>query len=175
MSLRQTEKFRFGIAGESQIARWLRDRGFSVLPIYEKLVDQGKGPQLYLPKGSLIAPDLFVFNGTKILWIEAKHKTAFTWHRLTKRWVTGIDLRHYEDYCRVADETPWHVWLLFLHEGGQAKDSPANSPRGLFGRDLEHLRKDENHRSPNWGRRGMVYWAHESLHLLAESQGLPPR
>ena len=168
MSLKQTQKFRFGIAGESQIARWLRGRGFSVLPVYEKLVDEGKGPQLYLPEGSVIAPDLFIFNKENILWVEAKHKTAFTWHRLTQRWVTGIDLRHYEDYCRVNDETPWDVWLLFLHEGGQAKDSPPNSPAGLFGNALNYLRHHENHRHKNWGRTGMVYWARENLKLLAK-------
>jgi len=158
---------RYGLAGESAIAKWLRGRGFSVLPVYEKIIDTGKGPQLYVPDGTLIATDLFAFNGSKALWIEAKHKTAFTWHRLTQRWVTGIDLRHYADYCRLDELSPWPVWLLFLHDGGQAKDSPPDSPAGLFGNSLAVLRKHENHQSDNWGKTGMVYWAIDSLIKLA--------
>jgi len=167
-SFTSCNEYRFGLAGESAIARWLRSRGNCVLPVYEKLVDEGKGPQLYLPGGTLIAPDLFVFNDKRALWIEAKHKSAFSWHRLSQQWVTGIDLRHYRHYCRVDDETPWPVWLLFLHDGGQAKDSPPDSPRGLFGRSLSYLRQHENHRSDRWGRYGMVYWARSDLLLLAE-------
>lgn len=142
------------------------------MPVYEKLIDEGKGPQVLLPKRELIAPDLLVFRGQRgseqAYWIEAKHKTAFSWHRLTGRWVTGIDLRHYEDYCCIDDMTPWPVWLLFLHQGGQAKDSPPNSPSGLHGNRLSVLRGCENHRHDNWGRTGMVYWALESLIALAE-------
>lgn len=168
MSFAEAPTYQFGVAGESRIAHWLRRYGYSVLPVYEKLVDEGKGPQLYLPEGSLIAPDLLAFKAKKTVWIEAKHKTAFSWHRLTQRWVTGIDLRHYKDYCRVQDETPWDVWLLFLHEGGQAKDSPADSPSGLFGNRLAYLRCHVNHRSDKWGRTGMVYWALEHLKKLGK-------
>lgn len=169
----QKSSYRYGIAAESAIARWLTDKHqYTVLPVYEKLLDEGKGPQLFTPGGSYIAPDLFAFKQGKdkiiVRWIEAKHKTAFTWHRITQRWVTGIDLRHYEHYCIVDDQTPWPVWLLFLHEGGQAKDSPADSPSGLFGERLSKLRLCENHRHENWGRDGMVYWAVESLMKLAE-------
>ena len=28
-------------------------------------------------------------------------RTAFSWHRLSGRWVTGIDLRHYEHYQEI--------------------------------------------------------------------------
>jgi len=157
----------YGEAGEAAISRWLRRRGCTVLPVYEKLIDNGKGPRLYLPHSTLIAPDLFVFGSQNVLWVESKHKTAFSWHRLTNRWVTGIDVRHYEHYLRVESETPWHVWLMFLHEGGQAKDSPPNSPTGLFGNALSKLAKCENHRHKNWGTMGMVYWAVDSLVNLA--------
>jgi hypothetical protein len=156
----------YGQAGESVISTWLRRMGYSVLPVYEKEMDDHKGPRLFLPAETRIAPDLFVFRGDKAFWIEAKHKTAFTWHRITQRWTTGIDLKHYEDYCVIDDATSWPVWLLFLHEGGQAKDSPADSPRGLFGRELSILRTCENHRHENWGRTGMVYWAIDSLKKL---------
>lgn len=161
------EKLSFGQTGESLIARWLRRQGSTVLPVYEKIINTGKGPQVFLPSGSLIAPDLLMWNGDDVAWVEAKHKSAFSWHRNTERWVTGIDLRHYKDYCRIDDETPWRVWLMFLHRGGTAKDSPP-SHAGLFAADLRFLRENENHRSMNWGRSGMVYWAEDKLDKICE-------
>jgi hypothetical protein len=157
----------YGQAGESAIAMWFRNKGYSVLPIYEKILDDNKGPRLFLPTETRVAPDLLVFKTGRALWIEAKHKTAFSWHRLTERWVTGIDIRHYNDYCVIDDSTPWPVWLLFLHRGGTAKDSP-ESPAGLFGNELSVLRQCENHRHENWGKSGMVYWAKDKLIRIAD-------
>lgn len=157
----------FGRVGESRIATWLKARGLSILPVYEIEKQTGKGPRLFLPNKKLIAPDMFVFKGNKAYWIEAKHKTAFSWHRNTERWVTGIDLKHYADYCEIDDFSPWPVYLMFLHDGGQAKDSPPNSPSGLFGARLKFLREHENHRHSNWGSSGMIYWAHKDLKPLA--------
>ncbi|MDP2676061.1 MAG: hypothetical protein Q8O83_00010 [bacterium] len=154
---------KYGQVGESRIAEWLKSRGNSILPVYEIEKQTGKGPRLFSPDRSIIAPDMFIFKGKDCFWIEAKHKTAFTWHRITNRWVTGIDLKHYGDYCIIDDYSPFPVWLLFLHEGGQAKDSPSDSPKGLFGNALEYLRTHENHRHENWGNSGMVYWAIEAL------------
>lgn len=153
----------YGQAGESAIARWLRNKGFSVLPVYERTDKVFKGPMLFTPTDTLIAPDMFVFRNSGAYWVEAKHKTAFSWHRNTQQWTTGIDLRHYLDYCRVDDETPYPVYLMFLHEGGQAKDSPPNSPKGLFGNCLSYLRKHEHHRHPNFGRSGGVFWELKDL------------
>jgi len=155
-----------GKIGESRIAQYFKDKGYNVLPVYELETDTGKGPQLFTPRKGLIAPDMLVFKMDKCFWIEAKHKTAFSWHRNTSRWVTGIDLRHYYDYCEVDDSTPWPVWLMFWQRGGQAKDSPADYPAGLFGNTLEYLRQHENHRHENWGKSGMVYWNINSLKRL---------
>lgn len=151
----------YGKAAETAIAGWLMSRGNCVLPVYEKIIDEGKGPQLFTSNTELVAPDLVAFKEGKARLIEAKHKTGFTWHRITQRWVTGIDLRHYKDYLSVASATDVPVWLLFLHEGGTAKDSPAESPAGLFGNEIFALRENENHRHENWGMSGMVYWARE--------------
>jgi hypothetical protein len=157
----------YGQIGEGLIARWYKRQGYTILPIYEIEINTGKGPRLFAPERQLIAPDIFIFKSSQCYWIEAKHKTAFSWHRITNQWVTGIDLVHYVDYCTVDDVTPWPVWLTFLHEGGQAKDSPEVSPSGLFGGSLEYLRRHENHRHPNWGKGGMVYWSIGSLRKLA--------
>lgn len=161
-----------GRVGESLIARWLRSRGHSVMPVYEIEKPEGKGPRLFLASVDLIAPDMLAFKGTGARWIEAKSKGAFTWHRVTGRYVTGIDLRHYLDYLQVDEASPWPVWLMFLQRGGRAKDTPPHvpdSPAGLFGHRLSYLREHENHRAPpsQWGSGGMVYWAHGTLIQLA--------
>ena len=115
---------------------------------------------------------MLTYKGADVRWIEAKTKTSFTWHRLSRKWVTGIDLRHYCDYLRLAASSPWPIWILFLHtEPRGAKDTPAEqvgkSPTGLFGNQLSFLSEHENHRHSNWGNSGMVYWARDDLRLLA--------
>ena len=168
-------KLGFGLAGESVIARFLRGRGNAVLPAYEKIIDTGKGPRLFMPNGVLVAPDFLVWKGMRALWIEAKSKTAFTWYRIGERWTTGIDLRHYRDYLNVAYQSPFPIWVLFLQGFGTAKDSPPNMPLpqpGLYGNDLLYLRDHESHQSDNWGKSGMVYWSVDDLRLVARYDGI---
>jgi len=137
----------FGKAGESLIANWLKRRGYLVLPIYEKEISEGKGPQVFSAHGDLIAPDLLAFGreSDKVWWIEAKHKSAFSWHRMSGRWVTGIDLEHYQDYLQIQRLSPWPVWLLFLAEGrGERYPAWQNQPRRAIWRQpgpLEKMRK----------------------------------
>ena len=167
-------QLQFGKIGEGYIASWLRERKrFNVLPVYEKEIKEGKGPVLFTVDDNLIAPDLLCFRGPTVIgndvrWIEAKTKSAFTWHRITQQWVTGIDLKHYHDYLEVSKLSPWPVWLLFLHLPGTAKDTPCgmDSPTGLFGNELGYLAEHENHRHDNWAN-GMVYWAYGTLAKLA--------
>jgi hypothetical protein len=167
-----------GQIGETAVARWLRRNGKTVIPVYGDALDTGKGPQLFLPDDqSLIAPDMLVYWDTKVVWIESKRRAAFTWHRNTKCWTTGTNFRHYLDYCKVDDHSPWPVWLFFLQEGGQDRGSPyEDSPSGLYGNKLSILRNSEHHRSDRWGMSGMVYWSIDSLLKLAELKdvlGLP--
>lgn len=158
----------FGQLGESKIALWLRARGHYVLPAYEKEIENGKGPRLFCPNGELVVPDMLVFRGKEVNWIEAKHKSVFSWYRIGQRWVTGVDERHYLDYLEVARLSPWPVWVLFLHEKDRdaSRDEPWPCPTGLFGQNLDVLKGCISHTSPNWGK-GMVYWARESLMLMA--------
>lgn len=151
------ENLQTGKAAESAIAHWLIARGHSILPVYEKIIDEGKGPQLFTGGEGLIAPDMLTFAKGKIVWIEAKHKTGFTWYRKKEVFETGIDLKHYADYLKVSEKTQLPVWLLFLHKGGQAKDSDP-SPSGLFGNNIKILEHNESHRTSLWGKSGMVYW-----------------
>lgn len=171
-------KLQFGRVGESLISRWLQARGHLVFPAYEKEIGTGKGPQLFAASGDLVLPDILAFRGSRIQWIEAKHKTCFTWHRSTGRWTTGIDLRHYAEYQEVAARTALPVWLMFWHPKAtpDARDlahgCEPECPIGLFGNDLAVLVTCENHRSDRWGKSGMVYWAVDSLKLIAPARDI---
>lgn len=164
----------FGAVAEGQIANWLRNvRGYSILPVYEIEMHTGKGPRLFAPDRKIVSPDMLAFKTEKIMWIEAKHKSVFSWHRRTQRWVTGIDEHHYEEYIEVSKRFPHQVWLMFLHWSSRpdARDlqygCPESCPTGLFAGHLDELRMMPNHRHRNHGRHGMVYWAHEKLKHLA--------
>ena len=160
-----------GRTAESEIAQWLLNRGWCVLPVYEKQIGDFKGPQLTTPMGEYITPDLVALNlhSRHVLWVEAKHKTVFSWHRATKRWVTGIDIRHYNHYKAIDGLGFWPVWVFFLHTKSSysKRDEPWPSPTGLFAQSLRKLAACENHRHANWGSHGMVYWAVESLMQVA--------
>jgi hypothetical protein len=168
------QQLAIGQVGESDIARWLLSRGHSVVPVYEKEIETGKGPRFFTPGRQYVAPDLLLLpkDNAQPYWIEAKHKSVFTWHRKEARWCTGIDLNHYSEYIAVQEQSKRPVWLLFLHrcDKPDARDvpyCPAICPVGLFGNSLAYLMKRESHKHMNWGRHGMVYWAHEDLRQLA--------
>ncbi len=163
-----TENSLVGKVGETDVARWLMSRGCRILPVYEIAENQHKGPVFYANRiRQLVAPDMFVFGTEKIFWAEVKTKSAFSLHRISDLFVTGIDLHHYEDYLAIEKETGVPIWLFFYHADGAAKDSPPG-PSGLFGRSLQYLKDHENHRHENHGRHGMVYWARESLMKYAD-------
>lgn len=158
-----------GKAGESIVARWLNLQGYSVLPAYEKLLGDGKGPRLFAPnRVKVVCPDLLAVSGTDVRWVEVKHKDAFSWSRRGGRWETGLDYHLWEQYCSLSRYTPfWRVWLLFLHEGRQAKDSPPDSPSGLFSGFVDELeRAPTRHVSDRWAG-GMIYWGITDLRRLA--------
>jgi len=157
----------FGKVGESAIAEWFKRKGYAVLPVYDVEMHTGKGPQVFTLDAELVAPDMLCFNGEKVYWIEAKHKSVFTWYRKKQQWETGIDLHHYEDYLQVAEKSPWPVWLLFLHRNGYTEEPPHHCPTGLFGGELSYLKEHVSHESDRHGKHGMVYWAHETLLQLA--------
>ena len=74
--------------------------------------------------------------------------------------------KHFNEYLKIREDTKTPVWILFLHKGGQAKDSPP-SPSGLFGNNIDVLKNCIDHSSGKHGRCGMVYWNKESLIKLA--------
>lgn len=163
----------FGQEGEKTVSEWLQQRGHMIFPAYEKEAGDFKGPQLFSASGDLALPDLLAFRKGSAIWFEVKRKTCFTWHRKTGRWVTGIDIHHYEQYQEVAARTELPVWLMFFHPQNTPDKRdldmgcPSKCPAGLYGGNIDDLACRENHRHRNWGKHGMVYWAHDKLKKLA--------
>ncbi len=164
-----------GQLGESLIAMWLRRQGWHILPAYEKQIDNGKGPRLFMAVDStydqLITPDLLCIKGREFRWLEAKHKTRFSWYGKGNYFVTGVDLRHFEHYCHVRDEVGFPVYLMFLHTDNRTW--PADVERwgapdwcdtGLWGGDIDMLRTEYSHKSQDYGPTGMIYWR-PNVHL----------
>lgn len=172
MATRFADNLAAGLIGESEVAQWLIDRGWTVLPAYEKEIGTGKGPRLYTAEGPVVSPDMLIFNRQrKIWWVECKTKQAFSWHRNTETWQTGIDLHHWREYQRVQRLTPFDICLLFLHRfGNMAKDTPQGkvSPSGLFGNTITRLLDTVDHVSGRHGASGMVYWNESALHRIAD-------
>jgi len=169
------ESYAFGEIAESVIGKYLRSKGHSVLPVYQVEYDTGKGPRLFLPDdGKLVAPDMLVISnkaGHLAVWIEAKHKTGWVHFRLKDELRTGIDKKHFEDYCMVDDMTPWPVWLLFLQRGGVGLNVPIGTPTGLFGNSISELRgKVKGGEFPEDPPK--VYWTREDLIHLATLEEL---
>jgi hypothetical protein len=164
----------YGQAGEGLIAKFIRSRGWYVLPVYEKEINNRKGPRLFTPDRELIVPDLFVFKGEIARWIEVKRKAAFSMYHVTGEWCTGIDQKYYEDYLKIDSETAWPVVLMFLQEGGRAKgDIQTDSPTGLYIGKLSELKDCEHHRwdGGGWGS-PMVYWGIEGPEKPFVAKGL---
>lgn len=170
------ERLKRGKVAETKIANWLRFKcKYSIVPVYEIAEGQYKGPQVFTPDAELVAPDMFAFKHEGVKWIEAKQKSIFSWYPARRalkpnevqRWTTGIDRHHYLDYLRIALESPWPVWLLFYHTDIATNEHGDKSPTGLFGNDLITLQDNRDHESPNWGKYGMIYWAHADLVPLA--------
>ena len=179
------ESLAYGKVGESIISRYMQSRGHAVLPGTRSKRPWERAALFSIGKW-LIAPDMLVFTASGAMFIEAKHKSVFTWHRASSAWTTGIDLRHYGDYLRVAKETRLPVWFAFYHresipsESDRAHGCPSECPTGLYVGELFDLLTTENHRSKNFdptregfvghGKSGMVYWAESTLKKIASNQ-----
>lgn len=170
------ETLPFGQMGESLIAKYLRRHGYSIFPAYEKEIDNGKGPRIFLPYGysvqELITPDMLAKRERRTLWIEAKHKSAATFYRKKQRWQTGIDKRHYLDYLQVEKVTGWPVRLLFLQRLSVITNAPLDvepCPTGLYACSITCPVSDEGyyHERMTGRRYDMVYWAIDTLKKLA--------
>ena len=118
-----------------------------------------------------MTPDLLVTSPTKptspakTIWVEAKTKTGWSPSiKMNGLLMTGMEEELFDHYMRVDRETPWRVWVMFLHK--------KQAPRGLFARDLYSLSKCIDARWDGGGRKKpMVYWSVFALKRLDDSLG----
>ncbi len=165
------EALAYGQVGEGKIANWLKWKTqASILPVYETEINTGKGPRIFAVRETIIAPDMLVFPTDGFAyWVEAKHKTVFTWHRISGTWQTGIDRHHYRHYLKVRDLYGYRLCLAFLHCSSRPDSRdieagcPPACPTGLFVGEINSLRSHIDHEDDRWGKHGMVYWQHGSL------------
>lgn len=174
MTFQESPRFKQGKTTEGVVAKWLRCNGWTVFPSFEAPQEPNKGPRLYTPSGELVMPDLFARKGNDIRLIEVKDKSVFSYHRISNKLCTGIDFYLYKNYLRVQSETPWPVWLLFLHHKGKINinGNLYDSPTGLFGGDLSYLKDNYSHAHENGSKNGMIYWAKDKLNLYAPIEEL---
>ena len=165
----------FGVAGEDKIGRWLISRGTSVAR-FHWIKGSYKGPRIETPAGELVTPDMLAFRLNRCTWIEAKSKAAFTWHRITETWQTGVDIPKWRDYLAVRRTFGFPVWLLFLsedevpHQYDLDAGSPYTCPTGLYGREVRALACAVDHYHDGWGKDGMVYFRESSFKRLATKE-----
>jgi len=174
-----------GAAGESVVGAYCQSRGYIVQPVYEKFDQDRKGPRLFGGKRLYVAPDAMIIrykgSGTpKVLYIEVKTKTYWTYHGKSGQFQTGIDYHHCQEYQAVQHDTGIPVKLLFFHTSNVARrDDVAKwgcpdmieDGSGLFLGDLSGIARTDNIPRGH-AIKGMAYWNKTSLKRIATMQEL---
>jgi len=171
MALKFEQSLHDGVYRERVLLDWFNRHGYSALHI----VGDGSGPRLMTPSKAVVCPDLLVFKGNAIRWIESKSKSAFTWYRKTQTFQTGIDRFYWSEYQQIRSVSGCDVWLVFLQMPGQvAKDTPAGmaSPSGLYAGEILELASKVDHEFDGEGKGGMMYWNESAFKKLANAEDL---
>ena len=163
---------RLGQAGEDAIKRWLvEERQCSLLPLCDIDSREGSGgPRYIVPGGTFVSPDFLVSKDRMFMWVEVKCKSHATWHYVSRTWTTGIDLRYYNEYIRVQEQSQIPLWLIFYHESALShprdvrRGATQYCPRGIYGGEILALGKTIHHR---YEPGGMIYWAIDDLVALS--------
>jgi hypothetical protein len=149
----------FGHIAECQISRFLIKKNWGVIPAYEKLLKDQKGPRIFpsFQKEPYISPDLLIYKGQEVYWAECKNKTGVPYNRHRSIFTTGIDKVHFENYLKVDKETPWKVYVFFLHGDEVLEGTPEGCvpPSGLFTQWIGNLKLTINHECE---KNAMIYW-----------------
>lgn len=164
------ERLKKGHIIEDIVSRYFMSSGRTVLPVYETSENAKKGPQIFCFNGGIVAPDMLVFpsGGGSPSFAEVKYKSVFSYHYSTGKWTTGIDTFYLNQYEKAKQATGLPVDILFFHAGSIPSDSdiahrsPKECPTGLFAGEISDLLNRIHH-----SYRGMSYWAHEDLQLIA--------
>lgn len=143
---------------EKKLARWVRRRGWYVVPTYDfSGKGEDKAPKLLAPLGkeSLVLPDLQCFRAGEQQWLECKYKSEAIVYRKGGYRTTGISRRLRDHYEQVQQATGASVVIAFLHE----------KEREVRGAALVDLAQHFSHEyaGAKMGRSGMVFWKYDEL------------
>jgi len=104
-----------GRIAEHIVARWLRDRGWSIVPSYDYTgSDGGKAPRMTGRDRSHVIPDLDVARSGTRMWCEVKAYQRAVINRQHQLLVHGIKGAHYHDYLSVERETGTRVYIMII-------------------------------------------------------------
>lgn len=118
-------------------------------------VKQDTGAPMLLAYGAeIIAPDMLTWGNGEPLWLEVKDKDNCSWHRITSKWQTGFNERHFHAYLEVSRRTRTDVSVWFIQRGIGREDDPRGlpQPRGVYTGRLSKIG------SKGRSRGGMMYW-----------------
>ena len=108
------EALEFGEEGEKEVALFLMNKGYTVLPLYQ--FNKEHAPFLLSRNGKITLPDLDCYHKTKAsIFVEVKSKNQ--WNVTNKIIETGFDLKHFKEYVKIQDKTNKEVWVVFNHKG----------------------------------------------------------
>lgn len=146
-------KLAYGQDGEREIAYKMMQGGFYVLPLYQFTASVAPIIETIKEK-HLISPDLICFKDGKVCFVESKRKNQ--WVTFTGENETGINLRHYNEYKTLSDETGIPLFLTFLQE--------SKEPTGIYFTEIhnEHTRSWNGYGNYS-SQTPMVFFTSESL------------
>jgi len=108
------EALEFGEQGEKEVALFLMNKGYTVLPLYQ--FNKEHAPFLLSNIGKITLPDLDCYHINKpSIFVEVKSKKQ--WNITNKIKETGFDLKHFKEYIKIQDITKKQVWVVFNHKG----------------------------------------------------------
>lgn len=108
------KSLQFGEEGEHEVAKFLIDRGVTVLPLYQFNSDQA--PVLLSMNEQIISPDLICFKREAFM-VEVKTKNQ--WVSYKGRVETGLNKRHFDHYKKIQQMTKKNVYVFFNHKTEQ--------------------------------------------------------
>ena len=120
---RERPEFLRGREAEQQVARWLQERGWYVIPSYDYSGEDGeKAPRLQGIKAGHAVPDLDTAKSGKRVWLEVKAKASANVWRSAQPWGEpntpehGINYSNYLGYREVKRITGDEVWIAVYEQ-----------------------------------------------------------